>query len=764
MPHLYYLLGPAFAAGLWLGRGVDAVSWAWLIPGILGLTAAWRRASPRPSLRLTLLLTLMALLGVVRLAGWREALPGTLSSGPTTIQGRVGVVEAGRFSTRLAVEVASPGRGRVLVGISGPGRHQVTPGDVVTVSGQLAPLGGATNPGQSDPRLRWHAAGVYWELAGQLQSVRDEPDAWEGVRLLLGRSLEGSFSPEDTGLLRALLFGDTSQLASQLREQAAASGISHLFSVSGLHASVVGLAGTWVAAKAGLGRAAHLCGLGAVGLYAGLCRMGPAVMRAAVMYGLGAVAHLARRRLHPLVSLSAAGVVVLWLWPPWLYTAGFQLSFAAVAGMALIVPGLQARLTRLPRLVGSSLATSMAVQLATMPILGWHFGRMAPAGILVNLVAVPAAMAALVGGLATAVLGLVSTTLGAMLSVPVSVALRVLKYSAALGSELPGGSVAIPAFGLAGATTYYLLLTACLDRSSRRRRAWVLAALTIVVWFIAAPVPSGLEVVVFDIGQGDAILLRVAGGPVVLVDSGPPGLMASPAAFSIVPYLRRAGVRAIDVFLITHAHDDHYGGALDVLRAFRCRYLVVATPHAGWPHPELLAAVSRAGGEVRAAHAGQRLQVGAIGLQILHPPRGLVDEPNNSSLVVRASYGQWSMLLTGDIYACVERQLLANHRSDLAADLLKVAHHGSLTSSSPEFLAAVGARHAVISSGGQFGHPSPVVLARLAAAGMRVWRTDLQGAILVTVTARGWTVRSFMGDVGEAEPSAEAQVAYGKAA
>jgi competence protein ComEC len=744
---------------MWLGRGVDAVSWAWLIPGTLGLFVAWRWAFPRPGLRRALLLTMVALLGMVRLGWWRQALPGTLSPGQTTIQGRVVAVEAGRFSTRLAVEVAPPRRGRVRVGISGPQRHQLTPGDVVTVSGELAPLGGATNPGQSDPRLRWHAAGVYWELDGQLLSVRDEPETWDRVRSLLGRSLEGSFSPEDAGLLRALLFGDTSRLAPQLMEQASASGISHLFSVSGLHASVVGLAGTYVAAKAGLGRAAPLCGLGTVVLYAGLCRMGPAVIRAAIMYGLGVAAHLARRRLHSLASLSTAGLVVLWLWPSWLYTAGFQLSFAAVAGMVLIAPILQSRLTRLPRVIGASLATSTAVQLATIPILGWHFGRLAPVGILVNLVAVPAAMAALVGGVITAVMGLFSNPLGRILGVPVSAALRVLEYSAVLGSGLPGASVAIPAFGLFGAAAYYLLLASCLDRPSRRRRALVLAACTILVWSIAVPGASGLEVVIFDIGQGDAILLRVVGGPVVLVDSGPPGLAASPAAFTIVPYLRRAGVRGIDVLLITHAHDDHYGGALDVLRAFPCRYLVVATPHAGWPRPELVDAVSRTGGEVRVVHAGEQLQVGAIGLKILHPPPGFLDEPNNSSLVVRASYGHWSMLLTGDIYAGIERQLLASHRPYLVADLLKVAHHGSLTSSSPEFLAAVGARHAVISSGGKFGHPSPVVMDRLAAAGMRVWRTDLHGAILVTVTARGWTIRGFVGDVGEAKPIVEALVA-----
>ncbi|MEW6524704.1 MAG: DNA internalization-related competence protein ComEC/Rec2 [Bacillota bacterium] len=763
---VFHLLGPCFAAGIAVATRfpIKDVPLPLVAAGWLWLLAAWRWTAHRPGPRVTLLLFLVVLAGLVRFAWWQTDLPGTLAAGATTIRGRVAEVEAGSFSTRLVVAVESPGRGRVRVTLSGSGQTGVSPGDVVAVSGTLVPLAGPTNPGQSDPRLHWHAAGVFWDLSGRLVAVEPGHHAWASIRSLLQRALERSLPREDSDLLRALLFGDKSRLPRELRESAALAGISHLFAVSGLHASVVGLAGAYLAAKAGLGRLACLAGLAAVCLYAAVCGPGPAIIRAMVMYAVGVTAHLFCRQIDTVVSLNIAALVVLWFWPPWLFTAGFQLSFMAVAGIALLGPVIRAYLGFIPRPLAASLATTTSVQLATLPILGWHFGQVSLAGLLVNIVAVPAALVAVVAGLVTAIVSLVSFTLGGVCGIVVRLALLVLGICARAGSRLPGAAISLPAFGAAATAWYYLVLGACLNRRAHRRRLLGLAALTCLVWGQVMAGPAGFEVVVFDIGHGDAILLRAAQGPVVLVDAGPPGSGSSPAAFTIVPYLRHAGVRAIDVLLLTHAHDDHYGGAMDVLKAFPCRLLMVAAEGDGWPPPQLVDLVLKQGGKVWEAAAGQRLDLGAIRLEVLHPPTGFAGGPNESSLVIRASYGRWSMLLTGDIPAAVERQLLQDYPWQLAADVLKVAHHGSLTSSLPEFLEATGARHAVLSSGGRFGHPSPVVLARLAQAGMTVWRTDRQGAITIRVDARGWEVRGFKTGIGKAPKAVEAMVGHDKAA
>jgi competence protein ComEC len=291
-----------------------------------------------------------------------------------------------------------------------------------------------------------------------------------------------------------------------------------------------------------------------------------------------------------------------------------------------------------------------------------------------------------------------------------------------------------------------------------RRRVLVLAAVVALVWGRAQVTRTGLEVVFFDVGHGDAVLLLGPEGRAVLVDTGPPGVEMSPAALRVLPYLRQQGVRRLDALVLTHAHADHYGGALDIAAAVACRQLVVATPGDDWPPAQLEAAVRARGGEVRVVAAGDAIRAGRLVLEVLYPPPGFRGDPNAGSLVLMVRYGQWSLLLTGDIPAEVELALVAQAAPHLAAQVLKVAHHGSSTSSHPAFLAATGAAHAVISAGGRFGHPAPAVEQRLREAGMTVWRTDQVGAVIVRVRGGQLEVRGYMCSVGDRAAPVESHV------
>jgi len=261
------------------------------------------------------------------------------------------------------------------------------------------------------------------------------------------------------------------------------------------------------------------------------------------------------------------------------------------------------------------------------------------------------------------------------------------------------------------------------------------------------PCRGRLEVVMIDVGQGDAILVRYPEGTTMLIDAG--GFAHSHfdvGAKVVGPALRALGILRLDVLAITHAHRDHIGGAPAILRQFSPRALWLGRmPPADWSVVDLerLAAERRI--PVVSPRRGVRLRIDTTDLEILNPGRGVaVSGPasNNDSLVLRLSYADRSALLTGDLEETLESMLVRENRN-LAAELLKVGHHGSRTSTSPPFLARVHPRIGVISvgAGNPWGHPNAEILSRLAAAGVLVLTTEQNGAVRLSTDGRsGWTV------------------------
>jgi competence protein ComEC len=287
----------------------------------------------------------------------------------------------------------------------------------------------------------------------------------------------------------------------------------------------------------------------------------------------------------------------------------------------------------------------------------------------------------------------------------------------------------------------------------RRRGRWAVAA---GAWAAAAVVvpasdgPGTAELHVLDVGQGDAVALRTPRGRWVLFDAGRPGRGAEAGARVVVPYLRRRGGDLVAVVL-SHPHADHVGGAAEVVRRLRPAWVW----DAGYPlgsetYGEVLAAARATGARWRRVRPGDSLVVDGVALHVLAPDpawTAALDDPNSASVVVSARFGRVRFLLVGDAEAAEERWLGERARGDpavaaaLRADVLKVAHHGSRTSSTAEFVARVRPRLALVSvgAGNSYGHPSPLVLDRLRRAGAQVLRTDADGALVArTDGARLW--------------------------
>ncbi len=569
-----------------------------------------------------------------------------------------------------------------------------------------------------------------------------------------GRRVDALFGG-DAPLARALLVADQRGIPAELRDRYAAAGLVHMLSISGLHVALLAVAIDLVFQLLRLSRRrAHAATLVVVGGYVAMLGAPPPALRAAVMLGVVVAARRWQRPVSPW-SVLALGAAAPLANPRAVTSVGYQLSVAGVA--ALIAADAVAR--RWPPLLGAPapvrattgvLLGSTVATVVTAPLVAWSFGRVSLIGPITNAFAAPVlALAQPMMFLALAL----SPALGiarwfADAAHPL---LRAFDFVAATGAGVPGAALSVAPSALAaacGVVFAVALVVACVSRFPGRAAVGAVAALAVVAWAPLAPAGAGLtELHLIDVGQGDAIGLRTARGHWVLMDAGRVWRGGDAGRATVVPYIAHRG-GTLAAFILSHPHDDHVGGAASVLRALRPRdYYDAAYTRAGAAYRASLFEARRDGITWHRVHPGDSLVVDEATITFLGPDSAWVSglhDANEASAIVRVRVGDVRMLLVGDAERGEEAWLLAHDRPSLRADVLKVGHHGSATSTTPEFLAAVSPRVALVSvgTGNSYGHPSAGVMRRLAAAGAQVLRTDRLSTVVVRTDGHTVTVRA----------------------
>jgi competence protein ComEC len=547
-------------------------------------------------------------------------------------------------------------------------------------------------------------------------------------------SLEGVPPGERRAVLAGVVLGQDEGLEEDLRDSFRASGLYHLLAVSGQNVAYV-VAGTillvWtLGLPRWLGEAAALLTVTAYVLAVG---WQPSVVRAGIAGGLASLAWLASRPRDRWYFLLV-GAAVLLAWNPYsLLEPGFQLSFSAVAAIFLLVPWIGRRLEGypLPRQLAEVIAISAACGLVTAPVLWLHFGAIPVFSVVANALAAPVVGPLLGLALAAAALQPVVPEAAATLVWLDAWLAAYLAFCARLVGSLPYAQVgSVEGLGLLGGAGLLIVVFVRMRGPLLRRGLAVgslVLALLVAWWALPddrpAP-PAGLRITVLDVGQGDAILLQVAEGA-VLVDQGPPEA-------DVAEQLTDLGVGRLDALVLTHPQRDHVGGAADVIEQVEVG--AVLDPRIPAPSEEeaaALAAAKRRSVPVLLARAGRSFRVGALELRILWPsgdaPPG--HDPNNHAIVLLASYGSVDALLTADAEGNVTVPL-----KPPPVEILKVAHHGSADSFLPRLLELVRPRVAVVSvgDGNDYGHPTPPTMAALSAfPGLAVYRTDRDGRVTI---------------------------------
>jgi competence protein ComEC len=602
---------------------------------------------------------------------------------------------------------------------------------------------------------------------------------------------EGAVRPGGEGgqgaaLARALVLADPSGLPERWQRGLRRSGLAHLLAVSGLHVGLV--AGIVLLASAFLPwRLRLVLGLVAIAGYLLLAGPRPALLRAALMGGLATVSLLAARVPSGANALAVAAAALVLSRPDLVDDLGFRLTATATAGILFLAPALARRwaglgaderdpglddeggagrggrgggrsergalstksaarrtpfaahpLGRLRRLLAPPLAATVAAQLVSLPVAAPAFHLLSWTAPLANLLAVPWTALALALSLAWTAAALVAPPLAAALLPALDLVAAPFGWPS-LGPPSWWGTIAVaapPAVALLVAGSAALWLLAPL------RRLPLLAVLLLLLpalrWGGEGPARHpGLEAVFLDVGQGDAILLR-DGPRALLVDGGgwPSGDLGGRV---LVPALVAEGVGRLDAVLLTHPDRDHCRGLVDVASylAIGEAWLARGLPREGCAG-ELAAAVAGQGGEVREVAAGDRRRLGRWRLDVLHPAAAVEGAPapgasgaNDDSIVVLAIAAGRRLLLTGDVEAPAERRLVRARGDLLRADVLKLAHHGSKSSTGGGFLAAVAPRLAIASAGHRnpYGHPADLVRRRLHQRRVPLLRTDHHGMI-----------------------------------
>ncbi len=668
-------------------------------------------------------------------------------------------------------------------------------GDVLSVTGQLE------TPSQSadfDYRTYLAHQGIYSVLYYPSVELLDSgqgipPLQWiYSLRERLGASLAGALPEPQASLAEAIFLGLRANIPDPLNEAFSRTGTAHLLAISGLHMSII------IAIFLSLGmflfgrrRSTYVwLTLGFTWLYALLAGMHPPIIRAAIMGSLFIIAVYLGRQGSGIIALAFAAAVMVGIQPGLLWTVSFQLSFLAMAGLILLYPDLQTwgrngvaricgdreTLAAAGNMISDVFAVSLAATVAVAPLIAYNFGIVSLVGLPATFFALPALPFIIVTSGLVAFVGLVASVAAQILGWLAWLFLSYLVFLVQGFDALPHSSLEVARISpwyvlgyyavLAGVIAFLNYRTRLANLSSRLTSGmqkaaqsipkprlgfspkWLVLPLLIVaalVWSVALTMPDDkLHVSFLDVGQGDAILIQTPNGQNILIDGGPDPQNINLELSEKLPFWDRT----IDLVVCTQPQADHVTGLVEVLQRYNVEQ--VLDPGVSYDsaiYQEWVRLVKTKRIEYDATRAVQEIDLGnGVTMEVLNPPEtlweGTDDDVDNNGVVLRLCWGKVSFLFTADIRAETEFELIMQ-RASLGSTVLKIAHHGSATSTSERFLTAVDPEVAVICVGANntFGHPSSEVLERLIdqLGEDDVYRTDQDGTIeFITDGERVW--------------------------
>lgn len=580
------------------------------------------------------------------------------------------------------------------------------------------------------------------------------------------REIESYFSPENAAFLQALLLGIRTGLDAQTLEDFQNAGVIHVLAISGLHVGFVALIFHIVLSFLPLFfKQRNMIIIILLIGYALLTGGHPPVVRATIMAVFFFTAINLERRGSVYNYLFAAGFIILLTDPQQLFWIGFLFSFSAVLSIVYFYPKLKIPANKLLHHIDNDrwrrraehwlvtpFLVTLAAQIGTLPLVMHFFHKLSLISFLLNLLAIPYTALLVAMGFLFLCLSIFSATLSAAYADTFSILIEIFTAAIHAAGNLPLSYINISTFGILNILIYsavILLLFHLKDEGKRVFFALVTAVCILISTAIQLLEDPSFNLIILDVGQGDAAMITTPAEKTILIDSGPADRYYNAADQAIIPAMQHLDIKHINFFFISHPHLDHMGGTFRLLRyATIDSVFLPKTPLPYFWNDTLLQVLDEKNIPVRFLAAGDRVAIDAETAAFMlspfpilsryHKPDG--HSVNNNSLVMMLKHRDQNLLFTGDAEETAE-QYLKNWGDLLKSDFLKTGHHGSRTSTTEDFLELVNPTYASISAGrrNKFGHPSNNVLGRFSSYGVTVLRTDLQKAIWLRWQKNRWS-------------------------
>ncbi len=764
----------AFWAGLAVAGSIPLNLWVPVV--ILAAAALVMLVVRRCRMAFLLFLLCVFLLGYIRSpdAGWNRLEPSTRDPGDGSFPCIVRVSSPsplGKWREPVRVRAES-----ILVGyswlesrrlfLSGVGAAQTLCGRAGTALGAFYAPRPRLNPYGWNTALRYRREGV----AGTMVVRSFAGEATSGLPLLSRfrervRGLIHSAGTDRTrGVLEALLLGERTDLSPEVKDAMVRAGTYHVIAISGLHVGIVVLLVTSLITMTGPPRGlrialAVLC----VFTYVLLTGARPSAERAGVLFLILSVVRYLQWKVDIPNCVCAAGVFLLMAFPCLAWDIGFRLSLAAVFGITLLVPQLYRTsrtcgwFAKIMEYIRLGLLATFTAQVATLPILLYHFGRVSLMGMFSNLIALPLVTLAVAAGLEASVAAILWERLGLVFMRGASALVALIIMVASASTQRLDLVVFSGRPNTAKLLAYACGLGYIGFATPRLKRHWKLLSLVALYVFLIAPVFTGgrrgMTVTFLHVGDGDACLVEIEQGGSLMIDTGAGGDDYDAGRLDVLPLLAMKGLKRLDEVIITHSHNDHYGGLASLIGNVDIGRVLIGAPNGEAGYLEVLRRCEEHGVEVDRVARGDTLMLGDAVIEIFHPSEAYlgdwIGDPNAQSVVLKLVYGRTRFVFTGDVTPDVQRELL-DLGFDLTCDVLKVPHHGAPAGVDPGYARNCGARYAVISVGSRFAsHPCPDIIELLERSGARTLITKTHGAVTIVTDGDSlWVRTEVLGPIG----------------
>jgi competence protein ComEC len=577
------------------------------------------------------------------------------------------------------------------------------------------------------------------------------PNVIHQIRKTIDWQIKKFHSPATAALLRGLLLADRGEIKYETKTQFINAGVVHVLAVSGLHVGYIILIFLFLFGRFNIYLRSILTITGLI-FFMVLTGVPASVFRATVMSIVLIIAFLSNRSTNLINSISIAALIILVINPNEIYNPGFQLSFAAVLAIGILLPYMNKIIenwnvkNKFLKYLLLFCAVSLSAQIGTLPFTLLYFNKFSIIALLANFLVIPSIGFIIAASIVTLFFSSIIPFIAVYFAAANDLFTRLVLYIIKFSGDLSYSYIDITNYSLVDLIIFYVMLAFLLYfilRFVSIKSKLVLFILIIINTFLLSSLDNTnllpdkfLSIFMIDVGQGDSYLIKFPDGKTALIDAGNTTTFFDNGDRVIIPLLNYLGIKKIDYGIVTHIDADHYGGFVALILEGMIGEIIKPEIDTSLNKDKRFEEFIKERGIPIKYFKEEMMKVGNTALYFLYDDevKSISGEStNNRSGIFKLVYGETSFLFTGDVEKDVEKIYVNKYRHFLDSDVLKVGHHGSKTSSSIEFLHYVSPKLSLISAGfkNKFGHPVDDVIERLESHNSTIYRTDLQKAVLL---------------------------------